>query len=152
MDPTLELEPEITISRLHGEDIDACVALLDHIVSVMKSRARWLADQPFVKGQYGWTGERSVVVIVPCSEVLEDHRAVSLVQVLARTGRATGIDLRLIDAHPPLREGDEVHPPLYSLAVFGSAVIQAMAGDPDVKNVTFHQVSPYEMVELTENN
>lgn len=144
----LELEPEILISGLRGEGPEQQLPVLDRVLGVMKARASMLA----ASNQRLWDGEPTVVVIVPSSEVLNNWQLGDCVQVLARMGRAVGIHLRLIDAAPPLREADGEHPSIYPLSCFGgSAILRQFAAAEELRNVTFHQLSPYEMVELAEN-
>lgn len=144
----LDLPEEITASRLRGEDSDAVVEVLDYVLTIVKNRQHHLV----AKGLARWDGPRTVVVIVPSSEVFNDHRAIELAQVLARIGRSSGVSLRLIDATPPLPGAlDGQGAPVYSLAAMGSTILREFAAAPDIETVTFHQVSPREMVELAEN-
>jgi hypothetical protein len=144
----LELEPEVLISGLRGEGAEQQLPILDRVLGVMKARASMLV----ASGQRHWDGEPSVVVVVPSSEVLSHWEIGDSVQVLARLGRAVGIHLRLIDAAPPLREAEGEQPAFYPMACFGgSTILREFAAAQEVGNVTFHQVSPREMVELAEN-
>lgn len=144
----LELPEEIMATRLRGEEPEAVVAVLDHVLTVVQARCRNLAQ----RGLNKWDGPKTVVVIAPSSEVFSgDYRAVELAQVLARIGRAAGVALRLIDAAPPLFPGDDVKPPFWPLNVMGSVILREFVTAPEIEDVTFHQLSPREMVELAEN-
>jgi hypothetical protein len=143
----LNLPEEITASRLRGEDPEAVVAVLEHVLTVTQNRHLDMAD----RGLRKWDGHGTVVVVAPSSEVLGDIDAVHLLEGLARFGRVSGISLRLVDVVPPLREADENGPALYSLAVCGSPALRAFINAGDVPTVTLHQVSPREMMELAEN-
>jgi len=145
----LELEPEVLISGLRGEGDEQQLPILDRVLGVMKARASML----IASGQRHWDGQPTVVIIVPCSEVLNHWQVGDSVQVLARMGRAVGIHLRLIDAAPPLREAEGEVPAIYPVACFGgSAILREFAAAQEVGNVTFHQLTPREMVELAENS
>jgi hypothetical protein len=144
----LDLPEEITISYLRGGDPDAAVETLEHLVEVTQHRGRHLAG----RGLRLWDGPKTVVVIVPSSEVFaSDHRIVQRAQVLARIGRACGISLRLIDVTPPLREADRNGPAVYSLAACGSTILREYINSSELATVSFHQVSAREMAELAEN-
>lgn len=144
----LELEPEIIISRLRGEDPRAAVETLNHVFAVVKNREHDVVR----RGLSQWDGPTTVVVIVPSSEVFDgDYRTVEMAQVLARNGRRLGISLRLLDAAPPLPLPDPQGRPIYPLSVCGSAILRAFASATDVATVTVHQLTPLEMTELTES-
>jgi len=147
-DLDLALAEEITASRLRGEDPEAVTAVLRHVLTVTKNRHRDMVE----RGLREWDGHGIVVVVVPSSEVLDDVEAVHLLEGLARFGRVSGISLRLVDVVPPLREADENRPALYSLAACGSPALREYINAGDVPTVTFHQVSPREMMELAENS
>jgi hypothetical protein len=142
----LQLPAEITVSALLGEDPDQAAGQLEHVMAVVKARYRVLADT----GKREWAGEETAVVIVPSSAVLYDHRAGRLVEQLARTARKAGITVRLID------ESREIHSSIeggmvYPLSHFGNLTIRHFALDPEIQHVTFHALTPTELVQMTEN-
>jgi hypothetical protein len=151
----LQLEPSILVSTLRGEETEECVAILDRVLSVAKARLNWLGEQP-ASGLRTWPGERTEVVIAPSSEVLNGGfgGAAGMVTVLARIGRAAGINLRLLDATPPLPGIlNEDRPPVYSLNTFGgSMVLRATASEPEIDTVTFHEISVQELMAMAENS
>lgn len=132
----LDLPQEITLSTLRGEDPAGVAERLSEILGVAQARVR-----------AGWTGPDTTVVIVPSSESV-DHKSCNYLEVLARLSRAAGIRLRLFDVLPPLRtDGDA---PFYSVASCGSVAVQQFVNDPAITHITYHQLSPAEMMRMAE--
>jgi hypothetical protein len=151
--PELDLEPEILVSTLRGEDPRECTADLDRVLTVARARMRYLAEQ----GARRWEGEKTVVIIAPSSEVLDwgsgGAENLAIVEVLARVGRSAGVSLRLLDANPqvPQTTVDGETRRVGSLTSFGgSSLLRAHVGDEGVQTVSFHPLSPSEMADLAE--
>lgn len=149
MNDALHLDPEITVSTLRGEDIRDCEDTLEYVFQVVTSRLRYLAEHDMRH----WDGEPTTVIIVPSSEVLYGLRNQSgiIAERLARMCRPAGVSLRLVDATPAVPHAGADGETVYALSSFGgSSLLRAFARDPELTTVTFHHVSPAELVGLTE--
>lgn len=139
----LNLDPEISITTLRGENPRDLTYPLANILDTVRARLHVLAAE----GKRRWEGEPTVVVIAPSSEVLS-HRApgnVAILETLARLCRPAGVSLRLIDATPGIRPG------FPALAAFGSSeLLRSFASDDALASVSYYHVSPTDLVSMTE--
>jgi hypothetical protein len=139
----LNLDPEISITTLRGEDPRDLTYPLSNILDTVRARLSVLAGE----GKRRWEGEPTVVVIAPSSEVLSHYAFanIAIVETLARLCRPAGVSLRLIDATPSQRPG---FPPLSAFG--GSSLLRSFASDDALASVSYHYVTPADLVSMTE--
>lgn len=138
---TMDIPREVTVAALN-EDAKSYAFEAETILKSILHAAR-------ARASAGWVGEPSTITIVPSSEVLL-HLPADLLLTLARIGRSAGVRLRLLDVLP-LITWTGFDEPVPSLAAAGqSTALRKFLADPEVDWVSYHVLTPSEMVMMAE--